>query len=332
MLDGSSSIRLAGRRLMKPSELHAALAAATAENTRLRADLALLRATSRIHASILDNAPMLISTKDLQGNILMANKHFNVLDGYVPDQFVGKNVFDVFPEAIARQLWSNDQRAAAELRSVHEEETVYHRDGTAHTYATVKFPLFDEDGVLCGTCAVSTDVTAARLAELDSVTDELTGLNNRRSLNLRFMDEQRRAHRGGRSLTLMVADVDCFKGYNDRYGHPQGDTVLIAVAQAIGATLNRAHDLAFRVGGDEFACLFATTDEQESLDLVEQIRQRFLAHDIAHPDNRPYGKATLSAGIAFIYPGTEVALAQAFDLADKALYRAKHSGRNTVSR
>jgi diguanylate cyclase (GGDEF)-like protein/PAS domain S-box-containing protein len=317
---------------MNPSDVACALAAALAENTRLRAEVSRLRETSRVHTSILDNAPLLISTKDLQGNILMANKYFNVLEGYDEKSFVGKNVFEVFPEAIARQLWSNDQRAAALLRPVHEEETVYHRDKTTHTYATVKFPLFDEHGVLSGTCAVSTDVTAARLAQLDSVTDELTRLKNRRSLNLLFMEEQRSAHRGGRSLTLLLADVDCFKGYNDRYGHPQGDVVLMALARAINATLNRSHDLAFRIGGDEFACLFSTTEEQESVALAEQIRQRFMAHDLDHPANEPFGKVTLSAGLTFIVPGKEMSLAEAYELADQALYRAKHSGRNTVSR
>jgi diguanylate cyclase (GGDEF)-like protein/PAS domain S-box-containing protein len=285
-----------------------------------------------VHASILDNAPLLISTKDLQGNILMANKYFNVLDGYDAANFVGKNVFEVFPEAIASQLWANDQRAAAQRCPVHEEETVYHRDKTTHTYATVKFPLFDQHGVLSGTGAVSTDITAARLAQLDSVTDELTRLKNRRSLNLLFMEEQRSAHRGGRSLTLLLADVDCFKGYNDRYGHPQGDVVLMAMARAISATLNRSHDLAFRIGGDEFACLFSTTEEQESLDLADRIRARFQAHDLDHPANAPHGKVTLSAGVTFIHPGKEVPLAQAYELADQALYRAKRSGRNTVSR
>ncbi len=255
-----------------------------------------------------------------------------MLEGYNEKNFVGKNVFEVFPEAIAKQLWSNDQRAAAELRPVHEEETVYHRDKTTHTYSTVKFPLFDEHGKLSGTCAVSTDVTAARMAQLDSVTDELTRLKNRRSLNLLFMEEQRSAHRGGRSLTLLLADVDCFKGYNDRYGHPQGDVVLMAMARAIGATLNRAHDLAFRIGGDEFACLFSTTEEHESVELAEQIRKRFLAHDLEHPGNKPYGKVTLSAGLTFIHPGREMPLAEAYELADQALYRAKHSGRNAVSR
>ncbi len=317
---------------MNSSDVHAALAAAMEENASLRAELSRLREAGRVYTSILDNAPLLISTKDLRGNILMANKYFNVLEGFDATGFVGKNVFEVFPEAIAKQLWSNDQRAAAELRPVHEEETVYHRDKTTHTYATVKFPLFDEHGALCGTCAVSTDITAARLAQIDSVTDELTRLKNRRSLNLLFMEEQRSAHRGGRCLTLMLADVDCFKGYNDAFGHPEGDVVLMAMARAIGATLNRSHDLAFRVGGDEFACLFSTTEEQESFELAERIRERFAAHDIAHPANKPHGRVTLSAGIAFIHPGQEVTLAEAYELADRALYRAKHSGRNAVSR
>lgn len=317
---------------MNPSEVASALAAATEENTRLRAEVSALRETARVYGSILDNAPLLISTKDLQGNILMANKHFNVLDGYEADKFVGRNVFEVFPEAIARQLWRNDQRAAAELHPVHEEEAVHHRDGSLHTYATMKFPLFDEHGVLSGTCAVSTDITAARTAQQDSVTDELTRLKNRRSLNLMFMQEQRSAHRDGRSLALILADIDCFKGYNDRYGHPQGDMVLRAMAQAIGTTLTRSTELAFRIGGDEFACLFSSTDEQESIDLAEQIRARFHAHDLEHPANEPHGKVTLSAGVMLIHPGKEVTLEQAYELADQALYRAKRSGRNIVSR
>ena len=170
------------------------------------------------------------------------------------------------------------------------------------------------------------------MAQLDSVTDELTRLKNRRSLNLLFMEEQRNAHRGGRSLTLLLADVDCFKGYNERFGRAQGDVVLIAMARAIGATLNRSHDLAFRIGGDQFACLISTTEEHESMHLAEQIRARFHAHNLDHPANQAHGKVTLSAGVSFIHPGKELTLAQAYELASLALYRAKHSGRNAVSR
>jgi diguanylate cyclase (GGDEF)-like protein/PAS domain S-box-containing protein len=317
---------------MNPSEVASALAAALAENTGLRAEVLRLREQGRVHAAIIAHAPLLISAKDLKGKVVLANEHFNLLDGYQAANFVGRNLFDIFPRPIAEKLWDHEQRVASERCVVHEEETMYHRDKTAHTYATVRFPLFDDKGALAGTCAVSSDVTAARLAELDSVTDELTRLRNRRSLNLLFAQEQRSVHRGGRSLTLLLASIDRFKEYNERYGAAQGDAVLIAVARAINATLNRAHDLAFRIGGGEFACLFSTTEEHESMELAEQIRKRFMAHDLLHPDNVPFGKVTLSAGLTFLHPGAEVTLADAYARAEQALYRATHGGSNTVSR
>jgi diguanylate cyclase (GGDEF)-like protein/PAS domain S-box-containing protein len=317
---------------MNVNEIPATLAEALAQNAALRDELTRLQASGRIYRSILDNAPLLISSKDLQGNILMANKYFEVLDGYDSSHFVGRNVFDLFPKEIAEQLWRNDVRAATEQCPVHEEETVYHRDKTAHIYATVKFPLYDAEGEVSGTCAVSTDITAARLAQIDSVTDALTGLKNRRYFNMLFMEEQRRAHRDGRTLTLMLADVDSFKGYNDCYGHPQGDAVLATVAHAIGAEMHRPGDLAFRIGGDEFACLFSTSTEEKSLALAERIRVQFAERDIAHAANAPHGRATLSVGVAFFPPGQEVPMAMAYEQADLAMYRAKHRGRNTVSR
>jgi len=108
--------------------------------------------------------------------------------------------------------------------------------------------------------------------------------------------------------------------------------VLAAVAHAIGAAMHRPGDLAFRIGGDEFACLFSTSTEDESLELAERIRAQFAARAIAHAANAPHGRATLSAGLAFFAPGFETPLAQAYQQADQALYRAKHQGRNTVSR
>jgi diguanylate cyclase (GGDEF)-like protein/PAS domain S-box-containing protein len=313
------------------SDLPVTLPAALEEIARLRGELKQLSDTSRMYSSILDNAPLLISSKDLKGNILMANKYFDVLDGYDPANFVGKNVFNLFPPEIAAQLWRNDVRAATEQCAVHEDETVYHRDKTVHTYATVKFPLFDAHGAVMGTCAVSTDMTATRLAQINSITDDLTGLKNRRYFNMLFMEEQRRAHREGRTLTLMLVDVDSFKGYNDCYGHPQGDLVLASVARTLETALHRPADLAFRIGGDEFACLFATKAEQDSVDLAERICTDFAAQNIAHLHNAPHGKATLSAGLAFFPPGTEIPMSSAYQLADLALYRAKHLGRNTVS-
>ncbi|MBP1204286.1 diguanylate cyclase (GGDEF)-like protein/PAS domain S-box-containing protein [Duganella sp. 1411] len=296
------------------------------------AELERLRASDRVFRALLDHAPILISTKDLQGTLLMASRHFEILDGYDPAKFIGANVFDLFPPEIAEQLWRNDRKAALEKRAVHEEESVYHRDKTLHTYTTVKFPLFDDHGEVYGTCAVSTDITEAKAARYDSVTDELTGLKNRRYFNIRFTEEQKRAHRDRRMLTLLLIDVDRFKQYNDTYGHPQGDQVLKAVADTMRRSLNRPGDLCFRIGGDEFACLFASGGPDESAALAEQIRAGVAARMIVHEGNPPSGHVTLSLGLAFIDPDSTLGQGAIYELADQALYRAKHKGRNTVSR
>jgi diguanylate cyclase (GGDEF)-like protein/PAS domain S-box-containing protein len=295
-------------------------------------ELNALRESDRVFRALLDHAPVLISTKDLQGTVTMANRHFDILDGFDAATFVGSNVFELFPREIAEQLWHNDRKAALEKRAIHEEETVYHRDKTLHTYMTVKFPLLDDRGEVYATCAVSTDITEARAARIDSVTDELTGLKNRRYFNLRFTEEQKRARRDRRMLTLLLGDVDRFKEYNDTYGHPQGDLVLRAVADAMRATLHRPGDLCFRIGGDEFACLFASSGPDESEALAEQIRADMAARLIPHASNLPAGHVTLSLGLAFVAPETGLCQDAIYELADQALYRAKHKGRNTVSR
>lgn len=301
------------------------------ENACLQCEIEALRQQVRTFQAVLDNAPILISTKNLEGRVTMANRHFDVLDGYDAATFVGASVFDLFPPEIAEQLWRNDRRAALERRAVQEEESVHHRDKTLHTYLTTKFPLFDEHNAVVGTCAVSTDITDTRQAENDSVTDELTGLKNRRYFNMRFHEEQMRALRDNRLLCLLLLDVDRFKEYNDHYGHPHGDAVLKAVAACMRNTLNRGGDLCFRVGGDEFACLFSASGEGECLMLAQQIHAAVASCAMEHQDNPPTGLVTLSSGVAFLRPGESRDQEALYELADQALYRAKHQGRNRVS-
>jgi PAS domain S-box-containing protein len=132
------------------------------EVVALRSQLKEMENTRILFQTILDNAPVLISAKDVKGTVILTNRQFRVLDGPSPEEFVGKNVYDLFPREVADQLWQNDLAAQATDEPIEAEETVAHKDGTTHTYYTLKFPLRDQAETLLGTCAVSTDITQVK--------------------------------------------------------------------------------------------------------------------------------------------------------------------------
>jgi diguanylate cyclase (GGDEF)-like protein len=161
--------------------------------------------------------------------------------------------------------------------------------------------------------------------------DPLTGLANRRLFEDRLVCEFERARRSGASFALIMADVDHFKQYNDRYGHPAGDECLRKVAGAVESGTRRPADLAARYGGEEFAVILADTDLAGANAVVDKIRAAVAALDLRHPDN-PAGRVTLSLGLYVGHP----ALAERndplawVDVADRLLYEAKDAGRNRV--
>ncbi len=120
--------------------------------------------------AILQYSPTLISTKDLKGNVTLVNRQFDVLAGFENDNFVGKNIFDLFPYEIANALWENDK--AAREGPMEFEEQVQHKDGSLHTYLTIKFPLTDDSQRLTGTCAISADITQRKESELKLIENE----------------------------------------------------------------------------------------------------------------------------------------------------------------
>ncbi|MDH0748787.1 sensor domain-containing diguanylate cyclase [Pseudomonas sp. GD03842] len=161
-----------------------------------------------------------------------------------------------------------------------------------------------------------------------ALTDSLTGLGNRRKLDMVLEQEIERARRQGEPLALIMLDVDYFKRFNDRYGHPAGDTCLQQVAQAIRGTLKRPADLAVRYGGEEFTVLLPGTDATGAGQVAEDMIQRVRALNIDHADH-PLGIVTASAGVAAVTPAKEPTNAAGMiKSADAFLYMAKHSGRN----
>jgi diguanylate cyclase (GGDEF)-like protein/PAS domain S-box-containing protein len=160
--------------------------------------------------------------------------------------------------------------------------------------------------------------------------DGLTGLANRRTFNDALAREHRRALRDRTRVAMIMIDVDWFKSFNDRYGHPAGDECLKRVSGAIENTLPRPGDIVARYGGEEFAVLLPNTDENGAALMADRIRRAVLALAIEH-DASPAGVATISAGVATWAPNAiDTGLETLMRDADRALYRAKDNGRNAV--
>lgn len=160
--------------------------------------------------------------------------------------------------------------------------------------------------------------------------DPLTGLATRRELDTMLEHEWRRARRSGQPLSLLFVDVDYFKRFNDLYGHQAGDRVLKTAAAALASVAQRPSDLAARYGGEEFILLLAETDESGAARAAECVRAAVAARDVVHAGS-PFGKLTVSLGLACsasIDADSPAALVAA---ADRGLYAAKAAGRNCVA-
>lgn len=188
---------------------------------------------------------------------------------------------------------------------------------------------------------VCSDITAIKKSEGElreltrelrsmAATDGLTGLMNRRAFDAVLAEELERTARSQSPLSLILFDVDRFKLFNDRYGHPAGDECLKLVGKTLSRALLRQRDVAARYGGEEFAVILPDTDRVSAQVVAERVRQSLIKAGMPHAGSE-HGIVTLSGGIA-TYDDTEVLRSadEVIGRADGALYLAKEAGRNRV--
>lgn len=171
------------------------------------------------------------------------------------------------------------------------------------------------------------------VAELDRMTrvDALTGAYNVRALHERIADPAAMLKTATRaSIGVLVLDIDFFKAYNDRYGHPAGDTLLKRVVGLIRSALRSPDDELIRSGGEEFVVLLPGADLEPALIVAQRICDAVRAADIAHGGS-VLGRLTVSIGVAVAGPETGLDIKLAMAQADEALYRAKNNGRDRFS-
>jgi diguanylate cyclase (GGDEF)-like protein len=167
---------------------------------------------------------------------------------------------------------------------------------------------------------------ATTLASIDG----LTGLANRRTFDTQIRELWQFALRHQVPLGLLMIDADHFKRFNDEFGHQAGDDCLRSLAGTLKEHVRRASDVAARYGGEEFAMLLLDVPLDNVRTVGEQIRASVLDLSIAHPAPAGAGCVTISVGCASLIPQRDMAVDDLIAHADKALYRAKHDGRNRV--
>ena len=177
------------------------------------------------------------------------------------------------------------------------------------------------------------DEANRELRRLSSV-DGLTGIANRRCFDETLSREWRRAARGGLPISLLIADVDHFKEFNDGYGHQHGDDCLKAVAAALQGSIHRSTDLVARYGGEEFAAILPETDADGATEVAETMRAAVAALAIEHRSSSAAAHVTISIGVATTTPMRDLApdagAVVLKRMADQALYAAKRLGRDRV--
>jgi len=190
--------------------------------------------------------------------------------------------------------------------------------------------------VICAVGAYNLE-RARRIAWLEgqllseiALRDGLTGINNRRRLDQHLQQIWQHGLRERKPVAVLFADIDCFKLYNDHYGHQAGDEALKMVASVLARFGRRPLDMAARFGGEEFAVVLYDTDPEVALRIGEDIREQVRALNLPHAGSSAAAVLTVSVGIASLVPTAKRSCAGLLALADQALYSAKDTGRDNA--
>lgn len=172
--------------------------------------------------------------------------------------------------------------------------------------------------------------------EILSITDELTGLYNRRHFNSTIAEEFNRAKRNQQSFSLVSLDIDNFKLLNDNFGHPFGDDFIVYTANYLKHYLRLSNDIVFRLGGDEYAALMLNTTEEKSRDICELLKNEFLKTPKFHykPQDDKHkeilSKLSMSIGTVYVPHTSTSNIDHIIEVADKQLYIAKNEGKDRI--
>lgn len=341
----------------KEAELHAELLVL---NHELEHNMHTLMSVNTEMTDLIDKFDdnVIASKTDPHGIITYATKAFSDISGYSKEELLGHPHNIVrhpdMPSALFKDMWNTlavGNNWTGEIKNLTKDKKVY----WVQTFIS---PEFNKEGKCIGYSAIRHDITAKkafeelsasledqvrlRTIELEemvkkveklSITDELTGLYNRRYYAQVFDHSLKQSQRNKKCFNYLLLDIDNFKLYNDCYGHQLGDTALQKVSQAFKETLHRPDDLIFRMGGEEFVIIFESDNKEKGLNFAQKIINIIASLQIEHLKSLPLKVLTISAGLVSLEAADSASKheEELYQHADKLLYQAKDTGRNRVS-
>lgn len=313
--------------------------------------------SENLYRSIIHASPDDITITDCEGRILLASPVALPMFGVANiEDFQGRSVFDfIVPEDRARALSQIALKSKGAITGLTEYRGRRVDGSTLDIEVNSEF-IRDADGAPTGMVFIVRDITgrkhaeseqeelklrlAEHAAELERLNellreqafeDSLTELANRRQFAATLDREIRRARRNNNEISLLIADVDFFKRYNDALGHQRGDECLQRVAQVLKATFRRPGELPARYGGEEFAVILPNCGLDLGTKMAERLRSAMEDANIAHPSSEVASCITLSIGVASGHVQADTTPEVLIQAADSALYLSKAEGRNRVT-
>lgn len=305
----------------------------------LKAAEELASKNQQIFRLLIDHSPEMLILSPFNGSPRYVSRAVEDLTGFTATEYLSFPGFEfMHPEDRPRAEATVGKLREGNLSQVIRYRTL-RKDGS-HLWVEARVTGYLEAGStnLSGYIATVRDVAeqkereeqlAAENLQLSeaALRDDLTGIANRRKFNEALRRESLRQTRSKHELSLLLMDVDCFKQYNDTYGHLAGDECLQRIAQVITHLLRRESDLVARFGGEEFIALLPMTDISGATVLADSIRHAVASLALKHATS-PHGVVTLSVGVSSWAAGAKLDRKTLVARADAALYRAKENGRN----
>lgn len=296
--------------------------------------------TNELYKSVLDNLYEGIYFVNLERRITYWNKGAERITGYSAEEVVGRQCADNLLVHVAesgRCLCTAGCPLVDVMKQTcsHKDDNVYlhHKDGHRLPVSVSISLIRDADGSPVGAVEVfyetknlAPDAQLIESLKQEALIDILTGLPNRRYLQMSLTGSLAEFERHGIGFGLVFIDVDHFKRVNDTYGHDAGDSVLKMVSSTMASCM-RAYDMIGRWGGEEFLAIIRFTDKKQFLQAAEKLRtmveNSFLMHE-----NNTLG-VTITLGATHVRPGDTIETL--IDRADRLMYQGKQAGRNRVS-